>query len=239
MRCVLFAKLLDILLPPVCGVCDQPVSKNATLCPDCFNKLKFITKPHCHICGRPFDFDIMGECICTQCLAKRPKFLKARAAVQYDDGAKKILLPFKHGDRLDLAPLMLKLMRPAADELMPETDIIIPVPLHRWRLFKRKYNQAAILANRLAKAYHKTCLPCGLKRTRATSSQGHLSPSERKQNVTNAFAVTKPSAVAGKRILLVDDVLTTGATANECTKVLLKAGATQVCLLTFASTVRK
>ena len=239
MRHALFARLLDFLLPPICGICHCPVSENTTLCPDCFSKINFISKPYCPICGRPLPFDIMGECICAKCLTKRPLFLKARAAVRYDEISKKILLPFKHGDRLDLAPLIIKLMRRAADELMPEADIVIPVPLHRWRILKRKYNQSAILANRLAKMYQKPYAPCVLKRVRATPSQGHLSAIERKKNVTKAFKVTKPDKIKGKRILLVDDVLTTGATANECTKVLLRAGAKQVCLLTFAATHKK
>ncbi len=236
MKYVLFNKLLNILLPPICGICSKPVSETATLCADCFAQLNFITKPHCPVCGRPLAFNIMGECICAKCLLKRPIFLKARACVLYDEASKKILLPFKHGDRLDLAPLMVKLMKHAADELMPETDLIIAVPLHRWRLFKRKYNQSAILAYQLAKLYHKSYAACELKRIRSTPSQGHLSALERKKNVMNAFKVTRPKKIKGKRILLVDDVLTTGATANECAKALLKAGATQVCLLTFAAT---
>jgi len=236
---VLLEKLLDFLIPPRCGCCGEPVTKAHTLCASCFAKLRFITSPYCQICGRPFEFDIMGECVCAKCLEKRPVFLKARAAVQYDDISKEILLPFKHADREDLVPLMVKLMKHSADELISETDIIVPVPLHRWRLLKRKYNQAALLAAQLSKLYHKPCLPQALKRTRATASQGHLGPTQRKQNVTGAFAVTKPNLIKGKRILLVDDVLTTGATANECAKVLLKAGATQVCLLTFASATRK
>lgn len=235
----LLSKLLDFLIPPACSICNQAVDETATLCPDCFGEIKFITPPYCKICGRPFEFDIMGECVCAECLKKRPLFLQARSAVQYNDMSKKILLPFKHADRLDLVPLMVKLMRRAADELMPDADVIIPVPLHWSRRLKRQYNQSALLVGKLAKLYHKTFSPCVLKRTRATPSQGHLSPDERKRNVTGAFVVAKPELVAGKRVLLVDDVLTTGATANECTKVLLKAGATQVCLLTFASTIRK
>ena len=235
----LLTKLLDILLPPVCGACNCPVSKPATLCAECFSKIHFITEPRCQICGRPFEFDIKGECICAKCLMKRPLFLKARAAVQYDEISKNIILPFKHANRLDLLPLIVKLMRPAADTLMPETDVIIPVPLHWFRFLKRKYNQSNELAYRLAKIYHKTYLPSTLKRKRATPSQGHLTPAERKRNVTNAFKITKPNQVKGKRILLIDDVLTTGATANECTKILLNAGATQVCLLTFACTTKK
>jgi len=239
MKCIFLTKLLDILLPPACSICGASVTENATLCPNCFAQLNFITKPQCRICGRPFEFDIKGDCVCAKCLAEPPLFAKARAAVCYDDTSKKIILPFKHADRLDLLPLMVKLMHTAAEELMSESDLIIPVPLHRWRLLKRKYNQSALLAQRLAKQYHKIYMPTGLKRIRATNSQGHLAPKERKTNVRKAFKVTKPSAIKGNRILLIDDVLTTGATANECTRVLLKAGAKQVCLLTFAVTVHK
>ena len=234
----LLAKVVDILIPPICGICQCPVSKNATLCPECFSKLNFITKPYCHICGRPFEFDIMGERVCAKCLMKRPLFLKARSAVQYDEASKKLLLPFKHADRLDLVPLLVKLMRPTANDLMPETDIILAVPLHWLRLLKRKYNQSDELAYRLAKIYHKTYVPNVLKRQRATPSQGHLTAQERNRNVRGAFKVTHPNKIKGKRILLIDDVLTTGSTVNECTKVLLKAGAKSVDVLTIARVVK-
>ncbi len=232
-----FVKILDFLIPPVCGICDEPVMETATLCAKCFAALTFIREPRCTVCGRPFEYDILGERTCSKCLMKRPIYAKARSALAYDDASKKLILPFKNGDRLDLAPLLVKLMSNAAPNLLTEADVLVPIPLHRLRLLKRKYNQSAVLAMKLAKKFEKKCLPSALVRVRATPSQGHLSPAERKKNVRGAFKVRAPEKIKGKKILLIDDVLTTGATANECAKVLLKVGAKEVSLLTLASTV--
>ena len=232
----LLLKLLDILIPPVCALCNERVSENATLCPKCFAQLNFITKPHCKICGRPFDCEVFGEMVCAHCLANPPRFTKARSVLMYDGAARKLILAFKHGDRLDLVPLLTKLMIRVAAELMPKVDIVMPVPLHRLRLLKRKYNQSAILTKRLAKYYRKPYNFDILKRVRSTCSQGHLTARERRKNVMNAFDIKSSQLIQDKTVLLIDDVLTTGATANECAKVLLKAGAKQVYLLTFAST---
>ena len=232
----LLLKLLDILIPPVCALCNERVSESATLCPKCFAELNFITKPYCKVCGRPFGCEVFGDMLCGHCLEKLPRFKKARSVLVYDGAAKKLILAFKHGDRLDLGPLLVKVMLRGAEELMPEVDIVMPVPLHRLRLLKRKYNQSAILAKHLAKHFHKSYNLDILKRVRSSRNQGHLTASERRKNVMNAFCVKPSNILQDKTILLVDDVLTTGATANECAKVLLKAGAKQVFLLTFAST---
>lgn len=232
-----FAKLLNIVLPPICGICKEFVNEENTLCPTCFKQMNFITKPYCKICGRPFEFAVSDDCVCSQCLMEQPLFSKARSVLVYNDASKKLILPFKNGDRLDLAPLLAKMMQRSATDMINETDIIIPVPLHRWRLFKRKYNQSAILAQKLAKIFCKEYSPDALKRIRASPSQGHLTAKERRKNVVNAFHVKRPEKVYQKSVLLIDDVLTTGATANECAKVLLKSGASQVFLLTIASTM--
>ncbi|MBQ3696040.1 MAG: ComF family protein [Alphaproteobacteria bacterium] len=230
-------KLLNLVLPPVCPVCKEPVSENTTLCSKCFKSLKFITEPCCRVCGRPFPFDILGDHICAKCLSSPPLFEKARSVVIYDDMARKLILPFKHGDRLDLSPLFVKMMANTGAQLIQSSDLIVPVPLHRLRLLKRKYNQSALLAQGLAKHFHKEYIPDALQRIRFTPKQGKLSPEQRKKNVANAFRVKPHLSIQDKSILLIDDVLTTGATANECAKILLKAGATKVCLLTFATTV--
>ena len=232
-------KVLNVLLPPVCPVCGEPVYENTTLCPKCFAALHFITEPCCRICGHPFPFDMLGDPVCANCLATPPLFHKARAVVVYDQMAKKIILPFKHGDRLDFVPLIAKMMSARGKEMIGDADYVIPVPLHRFRLLKRKYNQSALLARVLAKDFHKSYAPDGLKRVRSTPKQGKLSPDERKRNVAKAFRVNSRYNFKDKSILLIDDVLTTGATANECAKILLKAGAKQVDLLTFATTTPK
>ena len=230
-------RLLDFVLPPICPICKQPVWTNHGLCPDCFKSLQFITEPCCKACGRPFPFNILGEQTCAKCLSNPPLFHRALSVVVYDDTSKKLILPFKHGDRLELTPLMAKLMAQRGKDLIEEADLILPVPLHRLRLLKRKYNQAALLAKQLAQQFHKSYRPDGLNRIRSTPKQGKLTPEERRKNVANAFKINHHLSVQGKNVLLIDDVLTTGATANECSKILLKAGAKQVCILTFATTV--
>ncbi len=228
--------VLDFLLPPVCAVCKTSVSEKDTLCPECFKNLHFITKPYCQKCGRPFEFDILGDRVCASCLMKAPLFEKARAVLLYDEMAKKLILPFKSGDKQELVSLLAKMMALQGKELIEEADVLMPIPLHRWRLLKRKYNQSALLANRLSKIFHKTYNPDSLKRVKSTVSQGHLSPDKRRKNVTNAFKVCHKEKIKNQTVLLIDDVLTTGATVNECAKVLLKAGVKKVLVLTFAST---
>ena len=229
-------KLLNLVLPPVCPICKNPVLEKSSLCPECFKNLQFITEPCCKVCGTPFPFNVMGEQICARCLAKPPIFHKARSVLIYDEMSKKIILPFKHGDRLDFVPLMGQLMAQCGKELIEEADILLPVPLHRLRLLKRKYNQSALLATYLAKKFHKSYMPDGLKRIRSTPKQGKLTPEQRKTNIAKAFRVNSRLSVKDKIVLLIDDVLTTGATANECAKTLMKSGAKQVYVLTFATT---
>ncbi len=224
--------ILNFLIPPVCPICLERVEVVHTLCPKCFSKLKFITHPCCEICGYPFEFDLDGEHVCGRCLKDPPAYHHARALFVYNDASKSLILPFKHGDRMELAQLFVKLLAQNYADIIKENDVIIPVPLHIRRLVKRKYNQSALIAQPLARKFKKIYLPTTLKRVRATPSQGHLTALERKKNVANAFMVKYPAKIKGKNVLLVDDVMTTGATVNECAKVLLKAGAKQVDVLT-------
>ena len=239
MKSTIFKKLLDFVLPPVCPICKEPVCEKDTLCSRCFKSIHFVTNPCCSVCGRPFSFDVLGVRVCAKCLANPPLFKKALSVAVYDEMSKKLILPFKHGDQLDLVPLLSKMMALRGRSLIQNSNIIIPVPLHRLRLLKRKYNQSAVIAHRLARMFDKDYIPDGLKRIRYTPSQGKFSPEQRKKNVTNAFRINSHISVKEKAVLLVDDVLTTGATANECAKVLLKAGAKRVDLLTFTVTTPK
>ncbi len=226
-----FTALLDFVFPPRCPICHQEVSASHTLCPTCFQKMTFLTQPCCRICGRPFEFQSWNQ-LCGNCLKKEPPYHKARAVLKYDDMSKGLILKFKHADRTEIRPLFINLMVQSHADLIRETDVIIPVPLHWTRLIKRTYNQADLLAKPLAKLFRKTYLPLGLKRIHHTKSQGHLSKKDRQRNIRQAFRVTNPAAIQGKRILLVDDVMTTGATVEECAKVLRKAGAIYVNVLT-------
>jgi ComF family protein len=149
----------------------------------------------------------------------------------YDDGSRKLVLGFKHGDRTYAAGALAAWMHRAADEFISAADFLVPVPLHRWRLFKRRYNQSSLLAHALGRLAGKPVLPHLLRRIRATPSQGHRKRKERQENVRGAFAITGHEQIAGKNIVLVDDVLTTGATVEECSRVLLDAGAARVDVL--------
>ncbi len=203
--------------------------------------MSFIDGPLCARCGMPFDIDPGGETICGPCHAKAPDFDRARALFRYDDASKALILRFKHGDRLDSAPAFARWLERTGRPLMAEADLIVPVPLHRGRLWKRRYNQAAILAKGLARLSSRPHDPLLLHRSRATPSQGEMpSAKARRRNVQRAFAVpvAKAARLNGQNILLVDDVFTTGATLNACARALKRAGAARVDALTLARVVR-
>ena len=232
--------LLDAILPPRCLKCGEIVADSGALCGRCWPELKFLAPPCCACCGLPFEFE-MGECsLCGACTADRPLYDRARAALTYDDASRDLILRFKHADRIDGAATFAGWMARAGGELVASADLIAPVPLHRWRLVRRRYNQAAILANTIGHLRGKLVVPDLLVRRRATPSQGHLGRSQRHRNVAGAFALHpgRVQVAKGARILLVDDVLTTGATAESCARTLRNAGAKAVDLLVLARVVR-
>ena len=229
---------LDFLLPPVCPICKQRISEPFGLCPKCFSELEFIGAQKCSVCGRPLDAVVPGLAVCASCLKKPPLFHQAEAVFKYNDASRKLILAFKHGDHLELTKLLTKLMDIEHSSIIEQNDILIPVPLHWTRLLKRKYNQSALIAQRLAIKHHKIYDPISLKRIETTVSQGHLSPKKRKENIKGVFKVKNHNKICGKNILLIDDVYTIGATVNECSKILLKAGAKRVDVLTFAKVVK-
>ena len=230
------SKALDILLPPLCSACDAPVTSHGTLCPACWSGIQFITAPYCTSCGAPFDTPVGDGEICASCLTTPPTFQSARSAMLYDETSKRIILGFKHGDRTHLSKMLAGWMQRAGQEFWSNVDCIVPAPLHRWRLFKRRYNQAALLAEHISDATKTTLMVDGLLRLKATPTQGHLNRKERQANVKGAFAINPihQPHIKDKKIVLVDDVLTTGSTLNECSRVLLEAGAKSVHSLTLA-----
>lgn len=230
---------IDAVLPPLCLSCGALVAEPGALCPACWERIDFLGPPHCSACGHPFEVDVGEAALCGACLAEAPHWRRARAVFRYDDASKALVLRFKHGDRLEGAPSFARWMARAGADLVGEADVIVPVPLHRFRLLARRYNQAALLAMALGRLAGKPVEPDLLLRRRRTPVQGHMNREDRRRNVKGAFAVRerKLALVAGKSVLLIDDVLTTGATAGECARVLTRAGAASVDVLTLGRVV--
>jgi ComF family protein len=227
---------LDVLLPPRCLGCGVTVDQNGLLCTECWSGLSFIAPPLCACCGLPFAYEVAARSQCAACLASPPDFERARAVLVYDDASRRLVLGFKHADRLEAAPAFGRWLARAGAELTAEADLITPVPLHRWRLFQRRYNQAGLLAQALGRVAGRPVAPDLLVRSRRTPSQGGLGRAGRRRNVAGAFAVRpgREAQVRGRRILLIDDVHTTGATLGECARALRRAGAASVDALTLA-----
>lgn len=232
--------LVDAILPPLCLGCGEIIAQPGALCATCWPSYSFIAPPHCARCGEPFAEELGAGAECAHCLAHAPRFGRARAALAYDDKSKRLILPFKHGDRTDLARACGDWMARAGAELLAEADIVAPVPLHWRRLFTRRYNQAQLLAARIAQQADVRLAPDLLRRRRWTGSQSGLKAKERRRNVRQAFDLSPKWAgrLDGQRVLLVDDVLTTGATVDACVRVLERAGAAGVDVLTLARVVR-
>jgi ComF family protein len=232
---------LDLVLPPQCLACGAIVGGEAALCVPCFTRIRFLSAPLCAACGYPFELGTASaENLCGACVRQRPAFDRARAVFAYDEASRGLVIGFKHADRTHGAPAFARWLARAGAELLPDCDVVTPVPLHRWRLWARRYNQSALLALALARLAGRPCVPDLLLRTRATPSQGHLGRRDRVRNVRRAFAVhqRRSASLAGRRVLLVDDVYTTGATVEEAARTLRAGGAAAVDVLTLARVVR-
>lgn len=230
---------LDLLLPPRCLKCGATVSDAGTLCAPCWAGITFLGAPCCACCGMPFDFDLGEAGLCGACARARPAWERARAVMKYDEESRRLVLAFKHGDRLHLAPAFGQWLLRAGAELLGDADALVPVPLHWTRLFARRYNQSAVLAQALHAAGGPPAGVDWLVRRRRTPSQGKRNAAARQRNVQGAFRIRPGREVKGKRIVLIDDVFTTGATVGECARVLRRAGAARVDVLTLARTVRQ
>ena len=229
---------LDIVLPTLCVSCHEPVAGDG-VCAACWSQLAFIAPPFCPRLGIPFVYDPGPGLLSMQAIADPPAYQRARAAVRYDEIARTLVHGLKYQDRTDLAPIMGRWMARAGHELLQEADALVPVPLHWRRGWTRRYNQSGTLAGVIAKHTRLPVLGAELRRVRPTLQQVGLSKADRALNVQGAFKVPleKKSTVQGRRIVLIDDVLTSGATVDACARALLRARAASVDVLVFARVV--
>lgn len=229
--------VVDFLLPPRCFSCREAVATQGGLCAECFSGLSFITEPVCGGCGYPFAHDLPEGTLCGACTRLRPAFDSARAALVYNEASKRLVLGFKRAERTQGLGTLARWLARAGHNALRGTDVIVPVPLHRKRLFARRFNQAALLAKALAEGTGVALDVLTLERARNTPSQGGKGAVKRAQNVRGAFRVRGKKPYRGRSVVLVDDVLTTGATADACARALKKAGAERVTALTLARVV--
>ncbi|MEO9962380.1 MAG: ComF family protein [Nisaea sp.] len=229
-------RLFDVVLPPRCKKCGALVVEDDRLCSDCWMSATFLGPPWCACCGLPFEYDVGAGSLCGACMAAPPLFDVARSALAYDDASREMILRFKHGGDETLSRLFARWMALAGADLFSEQSIIVPVPLHPWRRISRRFNQSALLAAELARLTGLPSDPLSLVRVKRTPSQGGLGKTARTLNVRGAFAVRpdRREKIAGRRILLVDDVWTSGATAEACIRACRKAGSGPASLLTLA-----
>jgi ComF family protein len=232
--------VLDIVYPPACLACSAATAEPDRLCAPCWRKVRFIERPYCERLGIPFERDLGGPLLSPQAIAEPPEFDRARAVAHFAEGPVRDLVHrLKYGDRIELARPMGRWMARAGAELLMDADFLLPVPLHRWRLWTRRFNQAHALAGEIAKVTGVRADPLALERVKSTKPQVRLSRAQRAQNVQGAFRVPQDALprLIDKRVVLVDDVLTSGATLEAAARALRRAGARRVDVLVFARVV--
>ena len=234
----LLENILNYLFPIYCCNCQNLLSSDGLVCHECWAKLRFISEPICIKCGTPFELNIVehSDAFCPQCIAKTPKYNSARSIMVYDDVSRKIIHNFKYYDKTQLAKHFAKIALSNYAKIS-ENEVIIPVPMHRLKRLFRLYNPAQILAQQIAK---QTRIPCKnniLVKIKWSKPQSKLSRRQRIRNLRGSFAINNAQQIQGKKILLVDDVITTGTTSEICAALLKKAGASEVNILSIARTV--
>jgi ComF family protein len=230
--------LVDVVLPPRCLACGDLVEEPGALCGRCWGGITFFAPPWCAACGLPFPHPMEPGAVCADCAREKWAWDRARAVLRYDKRSRQLVLGLKHADQTHVAGAFGRWMRRAGEEVLAGADLLVPVPLHWTRLFQRRYNQAALLANAIRAAGGPPVVADGLIRRRRTPSQGHLGPLARERNVRGAFLVRRRPEIAGRQVVIIDDVMTTGATVDECARVLKRAGAAKVGVLTLARALR-
>ena len=232
------ARCADTLYPPVCLACRNAISATDALCPQCWSAMRFIERPYCERLGTPFEHDLGPGRLSAGAVDDPPVYARARAVARFEDGpARKLVHRLKYSDRGELARPMARWMARAGADLLAEADVILPVPLHPLRLWRRRFNQAAALAREIARQSGKRYEGRWLERVKATRSQVGLTRAQRAENMQGAFRAAAGAPLRGLRIVLVDDVLTSGATANAASRALLRAGAAAVDVIVFARVV--
>jgi ComF family protein len=225
----------NLLVPPLCLACRRPLAGHDALCAPCWSSIRFIRAPLCDRLGIPLPFDPCGgPVVSAGALSDPPVYDRARAVARYDETIRRLVRELKYKDRHDACRLMGRLMAGAGTDLLVDADVLVPVPLHRWRLLWRRFNQAQVLAREVSRLSRVPVAPLALIRRRRTPPQVGLSASQRRRNLAGAFHVQRPAEVAGRRVVLVDDVITTGATADAAARVLRAAGALRVDVLALA-----
>lgn len=235
----LATKLIRIIFPKSCLICNQIIS-DGNFCAGDWNDLRFLHKPACDICFEPFEFKVDDKMLCGACLQRPPEYFKAVAILAYDEISKNLITKFKYFDQTDLVKYFAKLMFNGAKEMLEDVDFIAPVPLHKLRIIKRKYNQSAMLAKNISALGGKKSILDLLIRTKNNKPQASLNQKDRRKNVAGIFTVHQKylPQIKGKNILLIDDVMTTGSTVEACAKTLKKAGAQKIYVLVIAKTLK-
>ncbi|MDP2698387.1 ComF family protein [Thalassospira sp.] len=245
---ILWQAGLRAILPARCSGCGVITDTAHALCSDCWSVLRFISDPHCVCCGYPFELAsddgtvLPDGLLCGNCIRQMPVYDRARSALVYDDHSRDYILHFKHGDRTDMAPVLARWMMQAGRDIWPDAGMILPVPLHTTRLLYRRFNQSGLLAQALSRQTGLPFYPDLLVRKRRTRSLAGLGVASRRKVVSGAFEIRDRVAervgLDGARVVLIDDVLTTGATVSACGRALKRAGAMQVDVVTVARVVR-
>ncbi len=232
---------INLIFPPRCLACQEMVGQNGTLCADCWPKMRWLRAPHCARCGLPFGHALGEGAMCAGCLSAPSPVDFWRAALAYEGPAAELVARFKYQDGTMLAPVLAEWMRQAGAELLVGADLVVPVPLHWRRLFSRRYNQAGLLASRLGALCGLPVRTDLLRRTRHTQPQARMRRAERRRNVRGLFVVPPKNRahLAGKCVVLIDDVHTTGSTLEACARMLKRAGAKEVRCLTLARTLNE